>query len=302
MVDYHISIIICIMILCGAFGGFLNYLHNFDTTKNESELDKKVAMKYILLGIGASLLVPAFLKMISSNLITNKNNEDYLIFAGFCIIAAIFSRRFILTIGDKILEAAKNAQITANENKLKIESTHLELTSAKERIEDVKLALDLKNTTATPSDASSKITLEEFANSYVEKTSIPIYSERIKLKAELGRKMGEIIIRNNLSKEQLLLENKSEGMLMAITYSVQLQPEKDGVNMLNQIAQYAKQLYTHYSILIGYDTLARNSFIEKHQISSVYQIINSFKTNADPPLLQKIHDTKIILSFIEPEH
>jgi hypothetical protein len=47
-----------------------------------------------------------------------------LIFAGFCLITAIFSRRFINTMARKILEAAKKAELTSNENKkqLKIQN------------------------------------------------------------------------------------------------------------------------------------------------------------------------------------
>lgn len=302
MMDPHLLIIILIILFCGCFGGYLNYLHNFDTLEKDNGI-KIARLKYILLGIGAALLVPAFLKMISSNLATSNDNNDYLIFAGFCLIAAIFSRRFINTIGERILEAAKNAEKTAHESKQKVENTQLELTSAKERIEDIKLAVDLKNTENVGSidnNTSQKEILIELANSYVAKTSVPDYNERLKLKAELGRKMGEIIVRNNLSKQDLLLNSNSEGMILALSYSIQLKPDETGLEVLKSISKHATQLYTKYSILVSIDTLARNSFISQFQVMEVIQIVKSFKQNADNPLLRKIQDTLTILSFIKP--
>jgi hypothetical protein len=301
-IDPHLSLLIVIMIVIGAFGGLLNYLFNFDTAENDQK--KNVIMfKYILLGIGAALLVPVFLKMISSNLTSSQDNNDYLIFAGFCLIAAIFSKRFITTIGEKILESAKKAEKSAMESKQKSEITQLELTSTKERIEDVKLAVDIKNSAGKDFKAANENPqnmLIELANSYVRKTSVPDYSERLKLKAEFGRKMGEIIARNNLPKEELYNNYPSEGMYLALSYAVQLHPDDNCLSTLNQIAKSATQLYTKFSILIGYNTLARNGFIHKSQVPEIYQLIIAFRENADKSLIRTIDDSIGILKFIEP--
>lgn len=303
IIDIHLLILIAIMIVIGAFGGFLNYLFNFDTTENDQKKNV-IIYKYILLGIGAALLVPVFLKMISSNLTSSKDNNDYLIFAGFCLIAAIFSKRFITTIGEKILESAKKAEKSALESKQKSEITQLELTSTQERIEDVKLAVDIKNTVNKDSKVANgnpQKMLIELANSYVQKTSVPDYSERLKLKAEFGRKMGEIIVRNNLSKEELYNNYSSEGMYLALSSSVQLQPDDNSLVTLSQIAKSATQLYTKYSILISYNTLARNGFIQKSQVPNIYKLIIAFRENADKPLLRNIDNSISILKFIEPD-
>jgi hypothetical protein len=34
-IDWHLVIIVLIMISSGGFGGYLNYLHNFDIPENE---------------------------------------------------------------------------------------------------------------------------------------------------------------------------------------------------------------------------------------------------------------------------
>src|SRR5690606_11779716 len=179
--DLHLIILIAIMLAIGAFGGFLNYLNNFDTLENEHKSGKSRS-KYMMLGIGAALLVPLFLKMIESNIIRSGENLDYLIFAGFCLVAAIFSRRFISTIGDRILEMAKNAEKMAMESKQKAETARKELYVTNERIEDVKQAMDLTALDAIPSvriaDGEEKVdgqaveSLITLADSYVEKSSV----------------------------------------------------------------------------------------------------------------------------------
>lgn len=302
-IDYHLVTLISIMLISGAFGGLLNYLHSFDVTAGEAQ-SSVVKYKYVLLGIGAAFLIPLFLNMISSTLISKADNNNYLIFAGFCLIAAIFSRRFITTIGDKILEAAKKAEKAALESKQKADNTQLELTSTKERIEDVKLAVDIKNIETKNVEnpiENPKELLINLANSYIKKTSVPDYSQRLKLKAELGRKMGEIVVRNNLSKKDLLDADQSEGMLLAISYSVQLRPDKNDLKILNQVAKLATQLYTKYSILVSYDTLSRNNYINTEDLQEVHKIIQSFLNNADPPLVRKIEDTTNILNITIPK-
>lgn len=306
--DIHLIALVFIMIAFGAFGGFLNYLHNFDTAENEQK-NKLVKYKYVFLGIGSAFLVPVFLKMIASDLtkVSGTNNFDnncYLIFAGFCLIAAIFSRRFITTIGEKILEKAEKAEKASKENKQQIETTKLELTSTQERIEDVKLAVNLNSEepkTLKTEDQKPPELLIELANSYVQRTSVPDYTERLKLKAELGRKMGQIICSYNLSKEELMNNYPTEGMYLALAYAVELRPNTEGLLIINKLSKVASHLYTKYVILVTYRTLASSGFIKKSDVKNVYELILKFRVNADKPLLRNIDDTINVLKFIDSD-
>ncbi|GHN02082.1 hypothetical protein WSM22_35710 [Cytophagales bacterium WSM2-2] len=292
------------MVVSGVFGGWLNYLNNFDTAENEQKT-KLIKHKYIFLGIGSAFLVPAFLKMIASDLIKGSNDYDsnnYLIFTGFCLVAAIFSRRFISTIGEKILEAAKKAEKTSSENKQQIETTNLELTSTKERIEDVKLSVNLGNLKQNDSIFKEEVPSElvEQVTSFIKKTSISDYSERLKAKADIGRSMGRIILRDNLSKDELLKKYPTEGMYLALAYSVELKPDIAGLSTLNELAKVAQQLYTKYVILIGYRTLANSGIIKRDQVKSIYELITRFREKADKALARNIDDTINTLKLIDP--
>ncbi len=294
------------MLCSGAFGGYLNYLHNFDTLVNENK-ENRIKLKYVLLGIGSAFLVPAFLKMIASDLIKNSeqyDNINYLIFAGFCLIAAIFSRRFISTIGEKILEAAKQAEKTSKETKQQIENTQQELTNTQERIEDVKLAVSLKTFTkeVLPQDSESSLNiLLELVDSFIERTSIPDYAERLKLKADIGRKMGQIIVSHNIPQDELLAKYPKEGMYLGLAYSVDLRPDPACVSLLNKLSKVTSQLYTKYVILLAYRTLASSGLITKEAAKEVAQNVEHFRVKADKSLLRNIDDTINVLKFINPE-
>ncbi|MGV8994170.1 MAG: YEATS-associated helix-containing protein [Flavobacterium sp.] len=102
--NQHYLIIIVIILVVGSFAGFTNYLNFYfkNLVKSKYEI-----FKYIISGIGAAILVPLLLNMLSSDLVQESENYNilnYFVFAGFCYIAGYFSDRFITSIGDKVLK------------------------------------------------------------------------------------------------------------------------------------------------------------------------------------------------------
>lgn len=76
----------------------------------------------IVAGVGAALLTPLFLRTVSSSLVSDMlrsapSLEDFLVFGGFCLIAAISARRFIGTLSDRVLREAQQAQRDAADAK-----------------------------------------------------------------------------------------------------------------------------------------------------------------------------------------
>ncbi len=102
--NQHYLIIIVIILVVGGFAGFTNYLNSYFKKLVKSKYE---IYKYIISGIGAAILVPLLLNMLSSDLIKETANYDvlnYFVFAGFCYVAGYFSDRFINSIGDKVLK------------------------------------------------------------------------------------------------------------------------------------------------------------------------------------------------------
>lgn len=119
----HILFLTAIMALMGVLGGLINYFINGDTESKPRKDCFREVLKACIIGIGASLLVPLFLNMISSDLLKETESSQYniLVFAGFCLIAAITSKTFIGTISERILQEAEEANAQAREAKKKIE-------------------------------------------------------------------------------------------------------------------------------------------------------------------------------------
>lgn len=103
------SILALITVITGLFGGLVKFFNSIDTSK---PIIYKELLKYLLTGIGAAILIPLFLNMISSDLISAEKIEihDYFVYTGFCFIAAYLSDRFLSTIGEKILNEVKKVK------------------------------------------------------------------------------------------------------------------------------------------------------------------------------------------------
>lgn len=94
----HFVLIFAAMLLSGVFGGLANYF----LSKNSEQ--SKGVIEYLILGIVASFTVPLFLNMISSNLIEKTITDSIFLFVfiGFCLIASVFSRKFLENIYNKL--------------------------------------------------------------------------------------------------------------------------------------------------------------------------------------------------------
>ncbi|MEW5889890.1 MAG: YEATS-associated helix-containing protein, partial [Pseudomonadota bacterium] len=90
--DSHLLLILGVMIAAGILGGIANYF----LSERDGPAPARSATRYALLGVVAALTVPLFLNMISSHLIeaTRLKSSDLFVFAGFCLLYVVVSRRF----------------------------------------------------------------------------------------------------------------------------------------------------------------------------------------------------------------
>ncbi len=99
--DGYMLMILGIMVLAGILGGVANYF----LSDRQGELSSRDGIKYSVLGIIAALTVPLFLNMISSNLLEAARTRpvDFFVFAGFCLIYVVASRRVFENAANKLL-------------------------------------------------------------------------------------------------------------------------------------------------------------------------------------------------------
>lgn len=98
----YAGLILLIIVIAGAIGGIAAYYLN--DTENNSKC------RSVTLGISAAFIVPVLLNMISSNLLEKAHIEIHklFVFAGFCVLAAVFSRNFLENIYNKVLQQVGN--------------------------------------------------------------------------------------------------------------------------------------------------------------------------------------------------
>lgn len=103
----HIIVLITIMLLTGVFGGMVNYYMQV-----QQEADSTSMARCLVVGVSAAFLVPVVLHIVNSDLILESQGDPsrILIFTGYCLIAAISTRFFIVNMSDRILNEAHIAK------------------------------------------------------------------------------------------------------------------------------------------------------------------------------------------------
>lgn len=103
----HILILATVMLLAGIFGGLVNYYLYGDKDPDATSLPR-----FLVVGIGASFLVPVILDLVNSELVLESQGDpsQLLIFTGFCLVSAVVSRFFIDNLSDRIMNEAHVAK------------------------------------------------------------------------------------------------------------------------------------------------------------------------------------------------
>jgi fluoride ion exporter CrcB/FEX/predicted transcriptional regulator len=116
----HIWVLIVIIIIAGLLGGIVNYFMN-NVTKS---IDRYDFIKSLFLGLVASAIIPLFLETISSSLIYESQQEHlkYFVFGGFCLLASIFSSKFLQSLADRILKELNEVKSESKDNKEKVDA------------------------------------------------------------------------------------------------------------------------------------------------------------------------------------
>lgn len=99
LLDPYMLMVLVIMVSTGLLAGIANFF------LSEARAGRDLA-KYVVLGIVAALTVPLFLNMTSSNLLEFGRTRplSIFVFAGFCLVYVLLSRRVFETIANRLLQ------------------------------------------------------------------------------------------------------------------------------------------------------------------------------------------------------
>ena len=124
-----ISILLAVILLAGLIGGYAQYLTMAPPvaepaapgepgTPAQAPVARSLA-QLLVLGVVAAACVPLFLSLVESKLIetilrgTGVDFQQLLIFAGFCLVAAFSSRRFIDALSNSVLQRLEQVEAKA---------------------------------------------------------------------------------------------------------------------------------------------------------------------------------------------
>jgi hypothetical protein len=111
--------------------------------------------------------------------------------------------------------------------------------------------------------------------------------------------MGEMIVRNGLSKIQLLNSSQSEGMIVALAYAIQLKPEIGDANILNKTSAYADHPFTKHAILDAYNIICKRGIMTSQEIKDAKRTVQLFSIDANEGLSNKLAKTMSNLTNLE---
>ncbi len=116
------------MLIVGLMGGWLSWLN----ADYDEEFCKRRLIRNLITGVLATFMVPLFLQMIGSNLLTDisPQYQQFYVFLGMCSAAAFVAQKFASSISEQLLQKANNkaehAEAIAKENSKKTISLEIE--------------------------------------------------------------------------------------------------------------------------------------------------------------------------------
>ncbi|MGO9444515.1 MAG: YEATS-associated helix-containing protein [Thiobacillaceae bacterium] len=108
-------ILTLISIAAGLLGGIINYFQSRSDSESVSGLPY-----YLLLSTCAAFIVPLFLSLAKSQILSNIFSptlklEDWFVYFGACVLVAIYAKSFLETVSKKFLDELKGTSKTANQ-------------------------------------------------------------------------------------------------------------------------------------------------------------------------------------------
>jgi hypothetical protein len=190
-----------IILICGIIGGIGN-------TLREISIDRKLYLKNIILGIIASLTVPLFLQLVSSGIITEiikseKNYvTNYLVFAGFCVIASFSAISFLTSISGRVLQNLKeDIKNLKNENEnIKTNTDRIDNNLNAIAINEGSSNIDEKELDKIVTPATIEI-MNSIQNAGKNFRPLDIIKEEVNLDNKEIEKNVNILVEKNLVKE-----------------------------------------------------------------------------------------------------
>jgi hypothetical protein len=132
--------------------------------------------------------------------------------------------------------------------------------------------------------------------------SVSDWSERVRLKDAMSRKMAKMVIDRNISKDLLAVQGH-EGLLMALASAIHASPDRRDFARISRIPHKVERLHVKYRIAMALARIFEQHLALRDDADRALEILDLFNVDADPVLRHRIYKTRrvIKLALEEPE-
>ena len=157
----HGVLLTFVMLMAGVFGGLINFY-----LLNQNNKDTVALARCLVVGVGASFLVPVVLDLMGSDIVvlSQTDSSKMLIYTGICLIAAIGSRMVVTNALDRSLVASEHAKTQVEELKLELKQLQDAMTPLLETETEQEEAIVVSDTELDTLDVTSTAVLKSLSS------------------------------------------------------------------------------------------------------------------------------------------
>jgi dGTP triphosphohydrolase len=123
------------------------------------------------------------------------------------------------------------------------------------------------------------------------------WAQRVRLKDAAARKMADLVITKNISRETLARQHH-EGLILALAAASHTVPREGDVEHLLHVADEVSRLHVKYRIVLALGRLFERGIAKKDQVEPVCEVLRAYKHGADRSLSNRIsYSENVIRSF-----
>lgn len=123
------------------------------------------------------------------------------------------------------------------------------------------------------------------------------WTDRIRLKNESARKMANLVLTRNISKD-LLASQAHEGLAMALVSAIHTSPDEKDFDRISVIVHRVSRLHVKYIIAMAIGRIFEQRLAANADIDRAQEILDLYTIGADQSLLNRIAQTKAIIGMV----
>jgi hypothetical protein len=139
--------------------------------------------------------------------------------------------------------------------------------------------------------------LYELAKTYLS-INLPDWRQRVARKNELALEMGDIIIREQVSRDRLAAAT-DEGLQVALASAIATDPEEGDLDRILHVVPMLSRLHVRFKFVVALISMLNKGLIRDTDFDKVHETLRGMSVSADEGLQKIISDAEGLLEAIK---